>query len=99
MLDEEHKQPTKYKMVCAGPDERVVGLHIIGEGSDEMMQGCEPLAAFPFGVQADTAVAVAVKMGATKQNFDDTVAIRESSMICRHAIMLMCQTLRPRRNL
>ena len=41
MLDEDHKQPTKYKMVCAGPEEKVVGLHIIGEGSDEIMQGCE----------------------------------------------------------
>ena len=41
MLDEDHKQPTKYKMVCAGPEEKVVGLHIIGEGSDEIMQGCK----------------------------------------------------------
>ena len=43
MLDEEHKQPTKYKMVCAGPEEKVVGLHIIGEGSDEIMQGCKSI--------------------------------------------------------
>jgi pyruvate/2-oxoglutarate dehydrogenase complex dihydrolipoamide dehydrogenase (E3) component len=41
MLDEEHKQPTSYKLVCVGPEEKVVGLHIIGEGSDEMLQGCE----------------------------------------------------------
>jgi pyruvate/2-oxoglutarate dehydrogenase complex dihydrolipoamide dehydrogenase (E3) component len=43
MLDEEHKQPTSYKLVCAGKEEKVVGLHIIGEGSDEMLQGCELL--------------------------------------------------------
>lgn len=41
MVEEEHKQPTKYKLVCVGPEEKVVGLHIIGEGSDEIMQGCK----------------------------------------------------------
>lgn len=39
MVDEEHKEPTVYKLVCAGPEERVVGVHIIGAGSDEVMQG------------------------------------------------------------
>jgi len=63
MLEEEHKQPTSYKLICAGKEEKVVGLHIIGEGSDEMMQG----------------FAVAVKMGATKKNFDDCVAIHPTS--------------------
>lgn len=43
MLDEDHKQPTAYKLICTGPEEKVVGLHIIGEGSDEMLQGCEYL--------------------------------------------------------
>jgi glutathione reductase (NADPH) len=47
------------KLVVAGPDEKVVGCHVIGPGADEMMQG----------------FAVAVKMGATKRDFDDTVAI------------------------
>lgn len=47
MIDEEHKEPTMYKLICVGPEERVVGIHIIGQGSDEVMQG--------FGV--------AVKMG------------------------------------
>ena len=47
MVDQEHKEPTTYKLVCAGPEERVVGVHIIGAGSDEVMQG----------------FAVAVKMG------------------------------------
>jgi glutathione reductase (NADPH) len=47
------------KLVTAGPEERVVGVHIVGDGADEMLQG----------------FAVAVRMGATKQDFDDTVAI------------------------
>lgn len=47
----EHKGPTSYKLVCVGPEEKVVGLHIIGQGSAEMLQG--------FGV--------AIKMGATKK--------------------------------
>ncbi|KDR81870.1 hypothetical protein GALMADRAFT_240124 [Galerina marginata CBS 339.88] len=63
MVEEEHKEPTVYKLICAGPEERVVGVHMIGMGSDEAMQG----------------FAVAVKMGATKQNLDDTVAIHPTS--------------------
>ncbi|KAG6917033.1 hypothetical protein DXG01_004159 [Tephrocybe rancida] len=63
MIDEEHKEPTMYKLIVVGPEERVVGVHIIGMGSDEVMQG--------FGV--------AVKMGATKQDLDDTVAIHPTS--------------------
>lgn len=59
----EHKPKTAMKLVCAGPDERVVGVHVIGEGADEMLQG----------------FAVALKMGATKQDFDDTVAIHPTS--------------------
>jgi len=55
--------PTAFKMIVQGPEERVVGLHILGEGTDEMMQG--------FGV--------AVKMGARKQDFDSTVAIHPTS--------------------
>jgi len=62
MLDEAHKQPTAYKLVV-GEEEKVVGLHIIGEASDEIMQG----------------FAVAIKMGATKKDFDDTVAIHPTS--------------------
>jgi len=59
----EHKPRTAMKLVCAGPEERVVGVHMIGEGTDEMLQG----------------FAVAVKMGATKRDFDDTVAIHPTS--------------------
>jgi glutathione reductase (NADPH) len=51
------------KLVCVGKDERVVGAHVIGQGADEMLQG----------------FAVAVKMGATKRDFDDTVAIHPTS--------------------
>ena len=58
-----HRQPTKMKMVCVGPEEKVVGIHIIGLGADEMLQG----------------FAVAVKMGATKADFDNTVAIHPTS--------------------
>ncbi|ORY14152.1 glutathione reductase [Clohesyomyces aquaticus] len=61
--EEKAKHPTQYKIVCAGPDEKVVGLHILGEGSGEMLQG--------FGV--------AIKMGATKADFDRCVAIHPTS--------------------
>ena len=63
MIDEEHKEPSVYKLVVVGPEERVVGIHIVGLGSDEVMQG--------FGV--------AVKMGATKEDLDNTVAIHPTS--------------------
>lgn len=57
------KPVTKYKVVCAGPEERVVGLHLIGMGSDEVLQG--------FGV--------AMKMGATKADFDRCIAIHPTA--------------------
>ena len=63
MMDSHHKGPTSYKLVCVGPEERVVGLHILGLGSGEILQG--------FGV--------AVKMGATKKDFDSCVAIHPTS--------------------
>ena len=63
MMDPEEKGPTSYKLICAGPEEKVVGLHILGLGSGEMLQG--------FGV--------AVKMGATKADFDSCVAIHPTS--------------------
>ncbi|KAJ3020918.1 Glutathione reductase [Thoreauomyces humboldtii] len=59
----EHKQPTVYKLICAGPEEKVVGLHIVGKGSDEILQG----------------FAVAINMGATKADFDNTVAIHPTA--------------------
>ncbi|KAG4275631.1 glutathione reductase [Fusarium proliferatum] len=63
MMEPECKGPTNYKLICAGPEEKVVGLHIMGQGSGEMLQG--------FGV--------AVKMGATKADFDSCVAIHPTS--------------------
>ncbi|MFP2769165.1 glutathione-disulfide reductase [Oceanisphaera sp. KMM 10153] len=54
-----HRQPCKMKLVCVGEDEKVVGIHGIGFGMDEILQG----------------FAVAVKMGATKADFDACVAI------------------------
>uniref|UniRef100_A0A8D2DJU7 Glutathione reductase, mitochondrial n=1 Tax=Sciurus vulgaris TaxID=55149 RepID=A0A8D2DJU7_SCIVU len=51
------------KMVCANKEEKVVGIHMQGIGCDEMLQG----------------FAVAVKMGATKADFDNTVAIHPTS--------------------
>lgn len=59
----EHGTTTALKLICAGQDEKVVGIHIIGDSADEMMQG----------------FAVAVKMGATKADFDNTVAIHPGS--------------------
>lgn len=55
----QHRQPCRMKLVCVGENEKVVGLHGIGFGVDEMIQG----------------FAVAIKMGATKADFDNTVAI------------------------
>jgi hypothetical protein len=39
MMEKEDKAPTKYKIVCQGPQEKIVGLHILGLGSGEMLQG------------------------------------------------------------
>jgi glutathione reductase (NADPH) len=51
------------KLVCAGVEQRIVGVHIIGDSADEMLQG----------------FAVAVKTGATRADFDATVAIHPTS--------------------
>ena len=58
-----HQTQTALKLICTGDDEKVIGCHIIGEGADEMLQG----------------FAVAIKMGATKSQLDDTVAIHPTS--------------------
>jgi glutathione reductase (NADPH) len=57
------KVRTEMKLVCVGSEDRIVGLHVLGHGADEMLQG----------------FAVAVKMGATKRDFDDTVAIHPTA--------------------
>jgi glutathione reductase (NADPH) len=57
------KQRSVMKLITTGSEERIVGCHIIGDGADEMLQG----------------FAVAIRMGATKSDFDDTVAIHPTS--------------------
>ena len=57
------RQRAYFKLVVQGDDEVVVGLHGIGAGMDEMTQG----------------FAVPIKMGATKADFDDTVAIHPTA--------------------
>lgn len=58
-----HQPRTAMKLVVKGKEEKIVGCHIIGDGADEMLQG----------------FAVAIKMGATKKDFDNTVAIHPTS--------------------
>jgi glutathione reductase (NADPH) len=57
------KPHTHMKLVTVGAEERIVGLHVIGAGADEMLQG----------------FAVALRMGARKRDIDDTVAIHPTS--------------------
>lgn len=58
-----HQIKTALKLVCVGETQKVVGIHIVGDGADEMLQG----------------FAVAVQMGATKADLDATIAIHPSS--------------------
>ena len=58
-----HRQMTKLKLITLGEEEKIIGLHGIGEGVDEMIQG----------------FAVALKMGAIKADFDATVAIHPTA--------------------
>lgn len=51
------------KVVCVGADERVVGIHILGPGAEEMLQG----------------FAVALKRGVCKRDLDATVAIHPTA--------------------
>lgn len=62
-LEPDEKPKTAMKLVCAGSNELVVGLHVIGMGADEMLQG--------FGI--------AIKMGATKADFDSCIAIHPTA--------------------
>ncbi|PIE46038.1 MAG: glutathione-disulfide reductase [Gammaproteobacteria bacterium] len=59
----EHKVPTLMKMICLGEKQTVIGLHVVGDFADEIIQG----------------FAVAVQMGATKADFDRTLAIHPTS--------------------
>jgi len=62
-ITEDYRDPTRMKLVCVGKEEKIVGIHSIGFGSDELLQG----------------FAVALKMGATKSDFDNTIAIHPTS--------------------
>jgi glutathione reductase (NADPH) len=57
------KPRAEMKLVTVGQEQRIVGCHVIGAGADEMLQG----------------FAVALRMGATKRDFDDTIAIHPTS--------------------
>lgn len=59
----EHKQQTHMKLVVVGDEEKVVGCHLFGDASDEILQG----------------FAVAMRMGACKRDLDDTMAIHPTS--------------------
>jgi glutathione reductase (NADPH) len=54
---------TFMKLVCVGTEERIVGIHALGRSVDEMLQG----------------FAAAIKVGARKVDFDETVAIHPTS--------------------
>ena len=56
-------QRSLFKLVCVGAEERVAGIHLLGEGADEILQG----------------FAVALKKGITKRDLDDTMAIHPTS--------------------
>jgi glutathione reductase (NADPH) len=56
-------QKTAMKLITVQSTGKVVGCHIFGEGADEMLQG----------------FALAIKMGATKADFDNVVAIHPTS--------------------
>jgi glutathione reductase (NADPH) len=57
------KPRMRMKLITVGALQKIVGIHVVGEGADEMLQG----------------FAVALRMGATKRDFDDTVAIHPTS--------------------
>ncbi|WP_159015392.1 glutathione-disulfide reductase [Cognatiluteimonas profundi] len=56
-------QRSLFKLVCVGEEERVVGIHLLGDGADEILQG----------------FAVALKRGLRKRDLDDTIAIHPTS--------------------
>lgn len=62
-MESDDKPKTFMKLICAGVEEKVVGLHVIGMGADEMMQG----------------LGVAMKMGCTKADLDSCIAIHPTA--------------------
>ena len=87
MIPTEHKEPSLFKMVVVGPEERVVGVHVIGMGSDELLQGFavavkmggeqSHIQIITFGVRS--VLMMVWLYAATKREFDDTVAIHPTS--------------------
>jgi len=63
LVEDQFQPKTFAKLVCIGPEQRVIGLHMIGLAVDEILQG----------------FSVAIKMGATKADFDSAVAIHPTS--------------------
>lgn len=61
--DRSKREKSLFKLICAGEIEQVVGAQLIGRGSDEILQS----------------LTVAMKMGATKQDIDNTCAIHPTA--------------------
>ncbi|PZO65092.1 MAG: glutathione-disulfide reductase [Pseudoxanthomonas suwonensis] len=59
----ESPQRSLFKLVCVGNERRVVGIHLLGEGADEILQG----------------FAVALRSGITLHDLHDTLAIHPTS--------------------
>lgn len=59
----ETAQRSLFKLVCVGESRRVVGLHLLGDAADEILQG----------------FAVALKRGITLDDLHDTIAIHPTS--------------------
>jgi len=58
-----HDTPTVMKLVCTGDDEQVLGMHVLGPGADEMLQG----------------FAVAMRQGLYRRDLRSAVAIHPTS--------------------
>lgn len=59
----DRREKSLMKLITLDQSEKVIGCHLFGEGADEMLQG----------------FAVAIKLGAKKSDFDDTVAIHPTN--------------------
>jgi len=86
------KYPTQYKVICHGKDEVIVGMHILGDGSDEAMQGwgvvvrnvsfapsTPPSGALPIYLAYEEFFANSDVQGLTKKALDDTIPIHPTS--------------------
>lgn len=63
-LTEEHKAPIFMKLILAGEDEKIVGIHVSCEGAAEIIQS----------------LAIAMQKGITKKDLDLTMALHPSIM-------------------